>query len=188
MQVRLDQQTPLELNGDFNHALDFLERGEGHMFITGRAGTGKSTFLRLFRSLTRLKTVVLAPTGIAALNIQGQTIHSFFGFPPRLLNNKDIKKRRDRRLYKNLDIIIIDEVSMVRADLLDNIDYFLRLNRDSLAPFGGVRMLFIGDLFQLPPVVASEAESRLFSVLLLRRSHEKPSLGISGARQGVPAA
>ncbi|HMN89185.1 MAG TPA: AAA family ATPase [Saprospiraceae bacterium] len=159
----IDKQ-PLELNADFQYALNAIEKENRHLFITGRAGTGKSTLLQLFRNTTRRKTVVLAPTGIAALNVGGQTIHSFFGFPPRFLSLNDIKKRRDRRLYQNLEVLVIDEISMVRADLLDNIDYFLRLNRENTAPFGGVQVVFFGDLFQLPPVIASEAEQALFQL------------------------
>ncbi len=159
----IDKQ-PLELNADFQYALNAIEKENRYLFITGRAGTGKSTLLQLFRNTTRRKTVVLAPTGIAALNVGGQTIHSFFGFPPRFLSLNDIKKRRDRRLYQNLEVLVIDEISMVRADLLDNIDYFLRLNRENNAPFGGVQVVFFGDLFQLPPVIASEAEQALFQL------------------------
>jgi ATP-dependent exoDNAse (exonuclease V) alpha subunit len=159
----IDKQ-PLELNADFQYALNAIEKENRHLFITGRAGTGKSTLLQLFRNTTRRKTVVLAPTGIAALNVGGQTIHSFFGFPPRFLSLNDIKKRRDRRLYQNLEVLVIDEISMVRADLLDNIDYFLRLNRENPASFGGVQVIFFGDLFQLPPVIASEAEQALFQL------------------------
>ena len=156
-------QKPLELNSSFQQALDLLEKSDKSVFITGRAGTGKSTLLRMFRSTTRKKLVVLAPTGVAALNVRGQTIHSFFNFPGRPLNPADIKKVRFRRVYQNLEALIIDEISMVRADLLDNIDRFLRVNRESPKPFGGVQMIFSGDLFQLPPVVASEAERMLFS-------------------------
>ena len=158
------EKEPLELSADFTHALDLIEKQDEHLFITGRAGTGKSTLLQLFRKTTRKKTVVLAPTGVAALNVGGQTIHSFFGFPPRLLDKKDIKKRRNRKLYQNIEVLIIDEISMVRADLLDNIDYFLRLNRDDPYPFGGVQVVFFGDLFQLPPVIASDTEARLFQL------------------------
>jgi ATP-dependent exoDNAse (exonuclease V) alpha subunit len=106
--------------------------------------------------------VVLAPTGVAALNVSGQTIHSFFGFPPRLMQSGDIRRKRFNRLYELLDTIVIDEVSMVRADMMDHIDFFLRLNRDDPRPFGGVQMLFFGDLFQLPPVVATPVEKQLF--------------------------
>ena len=140
-------QKPLELSGDFQYVLDQIEKKGKSMFITGRAGTGKSTLLQLFRNTTRKKTVVLAPTGIAALNVQGQTIHSFFGFPPRPLARHEIKKRRNSRLYRSIEVLIIDEISMVRADMLDNIDYFLRLNRGNPLPFGGVQIVFFGDLF-----------------------------------------
>lgn len=156
---------PLELNGDFKYVLDTLERSKTNLFVTGRAGTGKSTLLRLLRNTSRKRMVVLAPTGIAALNVQGQTIHSFFGFPGRPLTIRDIKKRRQRGVFKKMQLLIIDEISMVRADLLDSIDRFLRLNRDDPRPFGGVQIVFFGDMFQLPPVVAQEAERRLFSTV-----------------------
>lgn len=153
---------PLELNADFQYALDAIEKDGANLFITGRAGTGKSTLLQLFRGTTRKKTVVLAPTGVAALNVRGQTIHSFFGFPPRMFPRNEIKKRRDQRLYKNLEVLVIDEISMVRADLIDHMDYFLRINREDHRPFGGVQVVFFGDLFQLPPVIASEVERAYF--------------------------
>lgn len=153
----------LELSGDFKYALDLIEKTDGSLFITGKAGTGKSTLLQLFRNTTRKKTVVLAPTGVAALNVGGQTIHSFFKFPAKFISKKDIRKYRNRKLFKSIEVLVIDEISMVRADLLDNIDYFLRLNRENLQPFGGVQVIFFGDLFQLPPVVSSELERELFS-------------------------
>ncbi len=157
----LDKQ-PLELNADFQYALDAMEKQGIHLFITGKAGTGKSTLLQLFRHTTRKKIAVLAPTGVAALNVQGQTIHSFFGFPPRMFPRQEIKKRRDRRLYKNLEVLVVDEISMVRADIIDHMDYFLRLNREDPRPFGGIQVVFFGDLFQLPPVVSSNQEAALF--------------------------
>ena len=158
-------QKPLELSPAYKYVLDSLEKTNVSMFITGRAGTGKSTLLQLLRKTTRKKTVVVAPTGIAALNVQGQTIHSFFGFPPKMIGKRDIKKRQARwlKLYQRIEMLIIDEISMVRADMLDNIDYFLRLNRDRHEPFGGVQMVLFGDLFQLPPIVASDAERHIFS-------------------------
>lgn len=164
----LDKQ-PIELSDDFKYALDQVEKAHKSIFITGRAGTGKSTLLQLFRNTTRKKCVVLAPTGIAALNVKGQTIHSFFGFPPRPLSKRDIKKRRNSRLYKNLEVLIIDEISMVRADMLDNIDHFLRINRNINLPFGDVQVVFFGDLFQLPPVVSTEVEKQMF-----RTQYESP--------------
>ena len=153
---------PLELNPDFQHALDTLEKTQRNLFITGRAGTGKSTLLHVFKNTTRKKCVVLAPTGVAALNAGGQTIHSFFGFPAKFFTPEDIKKRRDTRLYRNIEVLIIDEISMVRADMIDHIDMFLRINRENMNPFGGVQVIFFGDLFQLPPVVASPEEQNYF--------------------------
>lgn len=153
---------PLELNADFQYALDVLEKTGKHLFITGRAGTGKSTLLQVFRNTTRKKCVVVAPTGVAALNAGGQTIHSFFGFPAKFFAPEELKKRRDTRLYKKMEVLIIDEISMVRADMIDNIDRFLRINRDINQPFGGVQIVFFGDLFQLPPVVASAEEVHYF--------------------------
>lgn len=114
--------------------------------------------LRLFKQTSKKKIIVLAPTGVAALNVGGQTIHSFFKLIPGLLLASGIHKSRNTKYFKNIDTIIIDEISMVRADLLDNIDYSLRLNRNSPLPFGGVQMIFFGDLFQIPPVVSNNVE------------------------------
>lgn len=157
------EKKPMELSEDYKYVLNKLEKTRTPMFITGKAGTGKSTLLRLFRNTTKKKLVALAPTGVAALNVKGQTIHSFFGFPPKPLTRSEIKKLRFRKLYQKIDAIIIDEISMVRADMLDNIDYFLRINRDNPLPFGDVQMIFFGDLFQLPPVVASDEERMLIN-------------------------
>jgi ATP-dependent exoDNAse (exonuclease V) alpha subunit len=154
---------PLSLSHEFKDILDQLEYSRHNIFITGRAGTGKSTLLQLFRDTTRKRIVVLAPTGIAALNVKGQTIHSFFGFPPKLIDKSDIVKRKNFRLFTHIDMIIIDEISMVRADLIDNIDIFLRINRGIDKPFGNVQMVFFGDLFQLPPVVTTQFEKHYFS-------------------------
>lgn len=132
-----------------------------NVFLTGQAGTGKSTLLEYFRAQTKKNIVVLAPTGVAAVNVKGQTIHSFFGFKPNVTLSK-VKKIEKTDLYTNLDTIVIDEISMVRADLLDCVDKFLRLNgRYKGRPFGACQMIFIGDLYQLPPVVTS-AEEHLF--------------------------
>jgi ATP-dependent DNA helicase PIF1 len=145
----------LELTPEFQKTLDLLENTDRSVFITGRAGTGKSTLLDYFRNNTKKNVVVLAPTGVAALNVQGQTIHSFFQFLPDITVDK-VKNLagNKRQLLQNLDTIIIDEISMVRADLLDCVDMALRLNRDfPELPFGGLQMVMIGDLYQLPPVV-----------------------------------
>ncbi len=151
---------PLQLNDDFRHTLDVLEKTDTHLFVTGKAGTGKSTLLQLFRNTSHKKVAVLAPTGVAALNVQGQTIHSFFGFPPRIVTPSEATRKVTRkdllRIYKNLDVLVIDEISMVRADLLDGMDKFLRVNRENYRPFGGVQVVFFGDLFQLPPVVTRD--------------------------------
>lgn len=155
---------PFLLDKDFQQALDLMEKTERPLFVTGKAGTGKSTLLQLFRNTTRKKAVVLAPTGVAALNVKGQTIHSFFGFPPRLIDPRDIKKKKVRKLYQNLEVLIIDEISMVRADILDSIDVFLRVNREDRRPFGGVQLVLFGDLFQLPPIVASPTEQQYFQI------------------------
>ena len=137
-QMKNDLQ-PIQLNGDFKAALDLLEKTKTNVFVTGRAGTGKSTLLQLFRNTTHKKCVVLAPTGIAALNVQGTTIHSFFRFPGKPLQRSEVKKVRYNKIYQKLDVIIIDEISMVRADMIDNMDAFLRLNGTQPGlPFGGV--------------------------------------------------
>ncbi len=156
---------PLELNLDFDNALNLLEKTPGHYFITGRAGTGKSTLLQLFRLTTRKKIVVLAPTGVAALNVKGETIHSFFKFPPKFFTHSQIKKAQNARVIQALDVLVIDEISMVRADMIDHIDYALRLNRNKMhLPFGGVQLIFFGDLFQLPPVIANPEERQFLDL------------------------
>ena len=153
----------MTLSSEFNAAIQEMEHSKGHYFITGKAGTGKSTLLGIYRKTTKKKTAVLAPTGIAALNVRGQTIHSFFGFPPKMLDPSELTRRRNWRMYANVETIIIDEISMVRADMMDNIDIFLRNNRGIDLPFGGVQMIFYGDLFQLPPIIASPEERHILT-------------------------
>ncbi len=155
----------IDLSPSFKHAIDIMESTKKNLFITGKAGTGKSTLLEYFRERTQKNIAVLAPTGVAALNVHGQTIHSFFRFKPGI--TRDSVKRlshRQRDQYLKLDTIIIDEISMVRADLLDCIDAFMRINgsNDKL-PFGGAQIIFIGDLYQLPPVV-THSEAAMFKV------------------------
>lgn len=148
----------IEINERFRQALELMEKSRKNVFITGRAGTGKSTLLEYFRATTDKEVAVLAPTGVAAVNVRGQTIHSFFRFKPDITpaKVKKIKKKSDLNLYRNLDAVVIDEISMARADLLDCVDRFLRLNgKEADRPFGGLPMIFIGDLYQLPPVVTS---------------------------------
>ena len=154
---------PIILNDASKAILAELEHGNDHLFITGKAGTGKSTLLNTFRKTTKKKIVVLAPTGVAAINVKGQTIHSFFRIPPKLVRSEDITTMKGLgRTMKQLEIVIIDEISMVRADLFDHMDYVLRYYRKSTEPFGGVRLILFGDLYQLPPVVATDAEKFYF--------------------------
>ena len=149
---------PKKLNQEFRDALELLEGPDPCIFVTGKAGTGKSTLLSIFKRTTKKRIAVLAPTGVAALHVGGQTIHSFFGFGPHAVHEENVKKRQNRKLYQNLDAVLIDEISMVRVDLLHTIDEFLRLNRGNRDPFGGCQMIFIGDLFQLPPVISTIEE------------------------------
>ena len=150
-------------SGEFAAAISAAAQGD-NLFITGRAGTGKSTLLRCLRANLRTRMAVLAPTGLAAINVQGQTIHSFFGFPPQFITPEVVKRSRRTALLRNLDTLVMDEISMVRADLMQGIDVALRLARKQTnVPFGGVQLLAIGDLHQLPPVVREQELQQLFA-------------------------
>lgn len=149
-------------NEQLDLAWQFVERTGVNVFLTGKAGTGKTTFLRRLKERSPKRMVVVAPTGVAAINAGGVTIHSFFQFPlaPYIpggsFNAKDEKYRfskEKKNIIRTLDLLVIDEISMVRADLLDQIDAVLRLHKDRHRPFGGVQLLMIGDLSQLAPVV-----------------------------------
>ena len=152
-----------EITRDIEHAFSLMEHTSRHVYITGKAGTGKSTLLQYFKENTKREIVVLAPTGVAAINVGGSTIHSFFRFPPRLITQKEVRRVRGKeKLFAALDTIVIDEVSMVRVDVMDAIDHSLRLNR--LRPneaFGGVQVICIGDLYQLSPIVEAELQDYL---------------------------
>lgn len=144
--------------------LAILERSSENFFLTGNAGTGKSTLLEHFRNITAQNLAVVAPTGVAAVNVKGETIHSFFGFPPNITREKAVeeaKKTKKTKIYHALEILIIDEISMVRADLLDCIDAFLQTVRKKPHAFGGVRLIMVGDLHQLPPVVTGGEKEAL---------------------------
>ncbi|MCX8027823.1 MAG: AAA family ATPase [Thermodesulfovibrionales bacterium] len=156
----------IDLNEQFLKALRIIEETNKSVFITGRAGSGKSTLLQYFRDHTNKRIAVVAPTGVAALNIKGQTLHSFFNFKPDITPEKAKKiKPINKDIYKKVDTIVIDEVSMVRADIMDCIDTFLRLHGKSKnLPFGGIQMVFIGDLYQLPPVVTPK-EREMFNTV-----------------------
>jgi len=136
--------------------VDFAAEGGAHLFLTGRAGTGKTTVTRAILRRLGSKAAVLAPTGVAAMNAGGQTLHSFFRLPPRLITPGDIRRLRNARTVQALTTLVIDEISMVRSDLMQAVDFSLRLNRDSAEPFGGVRLILVGDLAQLPPIAQGE--------------------------------
>lgn len=156
-------------NPELQNALQILEFTRRSLFLTGKAGTGKSTFLRYIASTIKKKHVILAPTGIAAINAGGATLHSFFKLPfnPLLPNDSRYSARniRDtlkynsekRKLLREVELIIVDEISMVRADIIDFIDKVLRIyNRNMREPFGGKQLLLVGDIYQLEPVLKEE--------------------------------
>jgi ATP-dependent exoDNAse (exonuclease V) alpha subunit len=151
----------IQVTDEFQQALSSIKTNKQTVFVTGQAGTGKSTFIRYLKENIGIVAPVLAPTGVAALNVNGQTIHSFFHIPPRITLPDEIKPLRNRRLFEELKLLIIDEISMVRSDLMDLIDTSLRINtgKEEL-PFGGVQIVTVGDLYQLPPVIASQTEAR----------------------------
>jgi GTPase SAR1 family protein len=174
-------ETPI-ITGKFNLALQLVNQTGCNIFLTGKAGSGKTTFLKYIKQHTHKQTVVVAPTGVAAINAGGVTIHSFFqlSFLPylaskrffgssnvnyidkhQLLKGTKIGKEKTN-IIKKLELLIIDEASMVRADTLDAIDDVLKYIRRNQEPFGGVQVLLIGDLFQLPPVLVDH-EARLIS-------------------------
>jgi tetratricopeptide (TPR) repeat protein len=163
-------------NKEFQDALQLVTHTRQSVFLTGRAGTGKSTFLKYICAHTKKKHVVLAPTGIAAINAEGVTLHSFFKLPfrPILPNDPDLSlkdgrifdffkyKKEQRKLIAEVELIIIDEISMVRADIIDCIDRILRVYSGNMRlPFGGKQLLFVGDVFQLEPVVPSDQKEIL---------------------------
>jgi hypothetical protein len=146
-----------------------IENSNTSFYITGKAGTGKSTFIHYFAQKTKKKILMTAFTGIAAINVGGQTIHSFFRFPfkPLLPADHEITRfnRNDEKykIIEEIDTIVIDEVSMLRSDILEGIDYSLRINGGNPhKPFGGKQLLFVGDIFQLPPVVDATEEVQKF--------------------------
>lgn len=175
-------------NPQIDLARKIIETTDTHLFLTGRAGTGKTTFLRRLRKDLPKRMVVLAPTGIAAINAEGVTIHSFFQLPfaPYVPGANFTEKRfysmtnQKIKLIQSVDLLVIDEISMVRADLLDAVDNALRKYRHDSRPFGGVQLLLIGDLQQLAPVVKDEEWAMLrqyydtpyfFSSLALKNSN-----------------
>ncbi|MEO5998670.1 MAG: AAA family ATPase [Chitinophagaceae bacterium] len=194
-------QDPEEINVEFELAIDFVKFTNRSFFLTGKAGTGKTTFLKHIKNNTSKNAVVLAPTGVAAINAGGTTIHSFFQLPfgpfipataPGFTANqgfadkhsifKNIRFTKNKiQLLLELDLLIIDEVSMVRCDVIDAIDTVLRhFRRQPFLPFGGVQLLFIGDLFQLPPVMPDNEWS------VLNQYYDSPYFFSSKVTQQFP--
>lgn len=141
---------------EYQAIIQAVDRGQACTFIAGRAGSGKTTLLHYMKNYyenAKKNTVLVAPTGGAALEAGGSTINSFFRFRHGILSSSSVKKPKDPSIFKELHILFIDEVSMVRADAVDAIDLFLRRARGNSKPFGGVQVVFIGDMFQIPPVV-----------------------------------
>ncbi len=145
-----------DLNDDLKEILHLFENSKKHLFITGKAGTGKSSLINYIRKRKKKNFIILAPTAIAALQVHGKTIHSFFNLPFHIVTKNDIKKHYNKRLINKLDTIIIDEVSMLRPDILDAIDITLQKTRGNTEPFGGIQIVLVGDLYQLPPVITND--------------------------------
>jgi ATP-dependent DNA helicase PIF1 len=140
-----------------------MEGTSQSIFLSGKAGTGKSTLIEHFLATTDKNVLVLAPTGVAAINVGGSTIHSFFLYHPGItideINKEEHALKNERGdVLKEADIVIIDEVSMIRADLLDCVSKSMQLTMDNMFPFGNKQMIFVGDLYQLPPIVRREEE------------------------------
>ncbi len=154
--LREEKWKDFQITPTIQQALDMLE-GKDSFYLTGKAGTGKSTLLEYWRDHTKKQIVVVAPTGVAAVNVGGETIHSFFRFPARFITPNELKKLDNWKFKGKIDTIVIDEISMTRADMIDIIDQFLRINNENYGePFGGIQMVFIGDIFQLEPVVEDD--------------------------------
>lgn len=145
------------------HILEQLRSDDpSPILVTGEAGTGKSTLVNFIKTKGNIpNTAVLAPTGVAALNVGGQTLHSFFRFPFKVIDEAALADQRKNRLWKKVKLIIIDEISMVRADMLDGIDIILRKAQDKNQPFGGCKILLVGDFYQLPPVIPNHDKAIL---------------------------
>lgn len=149
----------IELSPQQRQVFEHLEKSWQHTFITGRAGTGKSLLLQYFCAHTTKKIAVVAPTGVAALTVGGQTIHSFFQIPPEVVEPTQLYlKPRVQKILQGIDTLVIDEISMVRVDLLMGMEFLLRKARSNPLPFGGVQLVLFGDVYQLPPVVRRDVQ------------------------------
>lgn len=153
----------IKLSDEQNLIFNLMENTNRNLFITGKAGTGKSYLLQYFKTHTKKRILLTAPTGLAALNISGVTLHSIFGFD-NLKESSEIKLREDKiELFKNMDVLVIDEISMVRVDVFEKVDKILKYANKNLCPFGGKQVIIFGDVFQLPPVVKTREEQKCFS-------------------------
>ena len=154
----------VSLSEEQQKLFDYIENSEANIFVTGRAGTGKSTLLNHLIAETKKKVAVCAPTGVAALNVGGTTIHSLFGFPLGVLGTQDIRRHlnsRVREVLRAIDVLVIDEVSMVNADLMDGISTAMGIAKGrARQPFGGAQLVMFGDPYQLAPVPGSAVEER----------------------------
>ncbi len=161
------EQKAFTMDADQQKAFDLIANTNTPLFITGKAGTGKSTFINTIQEKIDKNFLVLAPTGIAAINVGGQTMHSFFGFPFEVIGpHTELRISDEKRdLLKHIDTIIVDEVSMVRCDMVDGMDRYLCEAFHTHMPFGGKQVVFVGDLFQLPPVVANTADEDMLGDL-----------------------
>ena len=153
-------------NKEFFKALDIVNNTSDNLFVTGKAGSGKSTFISYVLKHTNKNYIVVAPTGVAAVNVEGRTIHSFFQLPirPLMIDDKEIKKfnpfNSKHQVIRKIDGVIIDEVSMVRPDIIDAIDYSLRINNNNKLPFGGKQIIMSGDLLQIEPIIGNDDNER----------------------------
>jgi len=157
------QKEKIEVLPQYLEVKELLKQSFPMILVTGGAGTGKSTFIRWLDNEYKGQTLICAPTGIAALTVQGSTIHRLCKFPPSWIVDRDIQ-RDPKSLAKHAKILVIDEISMVNANLLDSVNRFFQLNRENMKPFGGISVVMVGDLFQLPPIV-TEATRELFESL-----------------------
>ncbi|MDR2680870.1 MAG: AAA family ATPase, partial [Tannerella sp.] len=177
----------METNQQLELAEKYVLHTGQHIFLTGKAGTGKTTFLRRLRETSPKRMIVVAPTGVAAINARGVTIHSFFQLPPgpqigfERMNPSQMRFNKEKiNIIRSLDLLVIDEISMVRADLLDAVDVVLRRFRSQIKPFGGIQLLMIGDLQQLAPIVKDDERE-----MLLER-YDTPYFFSSKALQETP--
>ncbi len=191
-------ETAMSISTDLNFELQlasrFIEETDTNVFLTGKAGTGKTTFLKTLQQQTAKRMIITAPTGVAAINANGVTLHSFFQLPlgPFIPGTQATEEKRHqqfklanykRRIISSLDLLVIDEISMVRADLLDAVDDVLRRFRKNSLPFGGVQLLMIGDLHQLPPIAKEEDWQLLrqaYNSVYFFNSHALAKVGFVG--------